>query len=415
MANSDISQYTQFPIQKLPPELLAEILSYLTVTEIKPLSLTCTTLNNDCFPFVFRNPSLHRNHHRATKFIVDFKDRTPAVPCLRKLTLNELNEDISKEILPWSTLIRNAKIDGGHLGNLTVLPSLKLLHVLELVNIAVQSRRDYFEILSTIPLSVKDLRLRNNTFLDNSPLPHPVTCKIEVERLHIDLGTDLSLRLEDDCPISFGSLRAASIVYPEPQDLRNLVQRSPGLVDLTIFMRGSGQEQTAPFQFPIRRLKHLNIIARSGEINILTEILLEEPSDTPHALETLSLTIPHCWMANPTRDWDNIASALAQHRFPSLSALNFKVVNWSGRIPPMRTYIFRKWMAGFKARNAGRLHINFVGLNRRAYLFVIEKAAYFNPTIARQNGRLLDVPHCIRDMVTASQGSQLPTQSYIPT
>ncbi|SJL17191.1 uncharacterized protein ARMOST_20736 [Armillaria ostoyae] len=175
MANSNISQYTQFPIQKLPPELLAEILSYLTVTEIKPLSLTCTILNNDCFPFVFRNLLLHRNHHRATKFIVDFKDRTPAVPCLRKLILNELSEDISKEILPWSTLVRSAKIDGGHLGNLTILPSLKLLQVLELVNIAVQSRSDYFEILSTIPLSVKDLRLRNNTFLDNLPLPRLVT------------------------------------------------------------------------------------------------------------------------------------------------------------------------------------------------------------------------------------------------
>ncbi|PBK59272.1 hypothetical protein ARMSODRAFT_805156 [Armillaria solidipes] len=100
MANSNLSQCTRSPIQKLPPELLAEILSYLTIVEIKPLSLTCTILNNDCFPFVFRNLSLHCNHHRATKFLVDFKDRTPAVLCLRKLTLNELNEDISKEILP---------------------------------------------------------------------------------------------------------------------------------------------------------------------------------------------------------------------------------------------------------------------------------------------------------------------------
>ncbi|KAK0435490.1 hypothetical protein EV421DRAFT_1908562 [Armillaria borealis] len=180
MANSNLSQCTRSPIQKLPPELLAEILSYLTVAEIKPLSLTCTTLNNDCFPFVFRNLSLHGDHRPAPQFLADFKDRTPA-----------------------STLVRNAKFDGGHLGNLTILPSLKLLQVLELMNMAIQSRSDYFGVLSTIPPSVKVLRLRNNTSLHNSPFTHLVTCKIEVERLRIDSATDLSPLLEDDCPISF--------------------------------------------------------------------------------------------------------------------------------------------------------------------------------------------------------------------
>ncbi|SJL17198.1 uncharacterized protein ARMOST_20744 [Armillaria ostoyae] len=222
MANSNPSQCTHSPIQKLPPELLAEILSYLTVAEIKPLSLTCTILNNDCFPFVFRNLSLHGDHRPAPKFLADFKDRTPAVRCLRRLTLDCLNEDISKEILPWSTLVRSAKFNGGPLGNLTILPSLKLLQVLELANIAVQSRSDYCKILSTIPPSVKDLSLRNNTFLHHSPFPHPVTRKIEVERLNIETETDLSSLLEDDCPISFRSLCVASIRDPEPQDLRNL-------------------------------------------------------------------------------------------------------------------------------------------------------------------------------------------------
>ncbi|SJL17181.1 uncharacterized protein ARMOST_20726 [Armillaria ostoyae] len=368
MANSIISQYTQFPIQKLPTELLAEILSYLTVTEIKPLSLTCTTLNNDCFPFVFRNLSLHRNHHRATKFIVDFKDRTPAVPCLRKLTLNELNEDISKEILPWSTLVRSAKIDGGPLGNLTILPSLKLLQVLELMNMATQSRSDYFGVLSTIPPSVKALRLRNNTFLHHLPFPHLVTRKIEVERLRIDSATDLSPLLENDSPISFCSLCAASLRHPEPQDLRNLIQRSPRLVDLTIYIRDSGQGHAAPVQFPIRRLKHLQIFAWSGEPSILTQILLEEPSDTPRALETLFLTIPICWIMSPTREWDDVASALSQHRFPRLSSLDIKIVASSPINSPSRMYDFKRWVAGFNTRNAGRLCINIVGLNRRGYV-----------------------------------------------
>ncbi|KAK0221235.1 hypothetical protein EDD85DRAFT_960403 [Armillaria nabsnona] len=159
MTNSNLSQCTHFPIQKLPPELLAETLFYLIVTKIKPLSLTCTMLNNDHLPFVFRNLSLHGDHRLCPTFFAHFKDRTPAVPCLRKLTLSRLNEDISKEILPWPTLVCNAMFKGGPLGNLTILPSLKLLQILELAYIAVQSRREYFKILSTIPPSVKDLSL----------------------------------------------------------------------------------------------------------------------------------------------------------------------------------------------------------------------------------------------------------------
>ncbi|PBK90350.1 hypothetical protein ARMGADRAFT_1082631 [Armillaria gallica] len=235
MPNSNLPQNTHFPIQKLPPELLAEILSYLTVPEIKCLSLTCTMLNSDCFPFVFRNLWLHGDHCPAPRFFADFKDRTPA-----------LNEDISKEILPWSTLVRNAKFSSGHLGNLTILPSLKLLQALELVKMAIQSRSDYFGVLSTIPQSVKDLWLRNNTFLHNSPFPRPVKRKIEAERLTIETATDLSLLLEDDCPISFCSLRVASIGHPELHDIRNLVQRSPRLVDLTTFVRKSEQGQIQP-------------------------------------------------------------------------------------------------------------------------------------------------------------------------
>ncbi|KAK0221225.1 hypothetical protein EDD85DRAFT_941606 [Armillaria nabsnona] len=348
MPNSNLPQCTHFPIQKLPPGLLAEILSYLTISEIKRLSLTFTMLNSDCFPFVFRNLWLHGDHRPAPKFFADFKDRTPT-------------------------------FSGGHLGNLTILPSLKLLQALELAYITIQSRSDYFGALSTIPPSVKDLRLRNNTFLDNSSFPYPVTRKIEVEWLNTETATDLSSLLEGDCPISFRSLRVASIGHPELHDIRNLVQRSPRLVNLTIFVRKSEQGQTPPFQFPISRPKHLNIVAWSGEIDILTEILLEALSDTPCALETLSLTIPHRWMANPTRDWDNVASALAQHRFPRLSVLNFRV----------------KWMTGFEARNAGRLHVNYIGLKRRACLFVIEKAVYSSPTIARQNGRFQNVSHVL--------------------
>ncbi len=192
MENSNISQCTHFPIQKLPQELLAETLSYLTVAEIKPLPLMCIMLNNDCFPFVFHNLSLHRNHGPAPKFFADFNDRTPAVPCLQKLTLSRLNEDIFTEILPLSTLIHNARFKGRPLGNLTILPSLKILQVLELAYIAVQSQREYFEILLTIPPSLKDVSLQESTFLNNSLLLHPVTDKIEVERLHIDLLTDLS-------------------------------------------------------------------------------------------------------------------------------------------------------------------------------------------------------------------------------
>ncbi len=112
--------------------------------------------------------------------------------------------------------------------------------------IAVQSQREYFEILSTIPPSLKDLSLRESTFLNNSLLLHPVTDKIEVERLHIDLLTDLSSLLENDCPISLRSLRVASIKHPKPQELRDLVERSPLLIDLTILMRDahSGQGQS---------------------------------------------------------------------------------------------------------------------------------------------------------------------------
>ncbi len=246
---------------KTPSRAPRQILSYLTVPEIKALSLTCAMLNSDCFPFVFRNLSLHGDHRPAPKFFADFKDRTPAVPCLRKLTLNELNEDISNEILPWSTLVRNAKFSGGHLGNLTILPSLKLLQVLELVKMAIQSRSDYFGVLSTIPPSVRDPRLRNNTFLHKLPFPHPVTRKIEVEQLTIKTATDLSLLLEDYCPISFRSLRVASIGHPKLHDIRNLVQRSPRLVDLTIFVRKSERGQSMQYFIKIPYHYHLNTYA----------------------------------------------------------------------------------------------------------------------------------------------------------
>ncbi len=118
---------------------------------------------------------------------------------------------------------------------------------------------------------------------------------------------------------------------------------------------------------PVGRLKHLRIRASSGRPNRLTEILLQEPSDASRALETLSRAIPLCWITNPMRDWDNVASALAQHRFLRLSALDIRVVQGI-MDPPVPIYTFQTWLKRFPDRNAGRLHINFTGLDWRGCL-----------------------------------------------
>ncbi|KAK0431866.1 hypothetical protein EV421DRAFT_1742782 [Armillaria borealis] len=86
-------------IEELPLELFEEILSFLDIPSIKRLDLASPVFHATCLPHFFRNLVLHGDRRPAPKFLDDFKGRIP-VPCLRKVELESLKEDISADLLP---------------------------------------------------------------------------------------------------------------------------------------------------------------------------------------------------------------------------------------------------------------------------------------------------------------------------
>ncbi|KAK0202283.1 hypothetical protein DFS33DRAFT_1434603, partial [Desarmillaria ectypa] len=285
----DISSY----IEDLPLEIFEEILSHLNISTIKQLSLASPNIHTACFPHFFRNLALHADYNPAHRFLADFKGRVP-IPCLHTIELEWLDEDISTEILPWCTRVHSAKINRSHLGNTTILPALTILGFLELTNLTFPSLDDYFRLLESLPLTVKKIKIRKNTFRQ-SQSTWTVGRRVELDQLETDSAPDLAPFLRDNCPVSLLSIRVASVRQPYVEDVEDFVKRTPLLIDLCIEI----DESQGRVSFTLTRLKSLSVITKTEDPAFLF-VLFSTPSDGPSPLECLDLTFPYNWLGNIT-------------------------------------------------------------------------------------------------------------------
>ncbi|KAK0484109.1 hypothetical protein EDD18DRAFT_1336332 [Armillaria luteobubalina] len=224
-------------VEKLPLELFEEIVSYLDIPTIKKLSRVSSVFRKACIPLFFRNLVLSGDSSvRSTEILATFKERT-LVPSLRKVELRGLKEDLSQALLAWCTRVRTIKIEECLVGNTSILPSLIVLYDLELSNLTFASADDYFQLLASLPPTLKKLAVFGSTFLESQSISYAVGRGIEVEHLQTESAEDLSLLLRDDCPISLKSLRVAHVSRASPHDLERLVQSTPHLIDLKIDIR----------------------------------------------------------------------------------------------------------------------------------------------------------------------------------
>ncbi|PBK64323.1 hypothetical protein ARMSODRAFT_1007179 [Armillaria solidipes] len=316
-------------IEELPLELFEEILSFLDIPSIKRLDLASPVFHATCLPHFFRNLALHGDRRPAPKFLDDFKGWTP-VPCLRKVELESLKEDISADLLPWCTKTGSVKVDGCPIGNTAILPSLNVLRVLELANLTFSSIVDYFELLASLSQTVNELKVRRITFRE-SESTWIVGRRIEIERLETDSDADLAPLLRDDCPVSILSLRVASLQQPNLRDLEDLVRRTPLLIDLSIDIDGS----QAPS--PVTRTTFPTFL--------LT--LLSIHSDDPAPLEELTITFPIRAASNPSVFQDFVA-ALTRPRFWNLKTLNLRMLAPLFYAAPEFHQRFDRWTEQFE-------------------------------------------------------------------
>ncbi|PBK64277.1 hypothetical protein ARMSODRAFT_1054476 [Armillaria solidipes] len=288
------------PIRGLPLELFEDILSHLDVPAIKVLSLASSTLHTACFPHLFRSLSLNGDLRPAPKFLSVFQGREP-IPCLRKIELKWLKEDISTPLLLWCTKAHTAKING----------------------------TDYFALLSNLPSTLKQLKVRLNTFRE-SQSTWIGSRRIELSRLETDSARDLAPFLRADCPVSLPSLRAASLRHPNIQDLKEFIRKVPLLLDLTI-------------ETDHRSLDRTNVLG------VLADFFTtpSDSDDISSPLESLNLTFScNNWLM-PQQIFRRFAVALSQQaRFRHLKTLHltmmrpFSTVNISE--------MFDSWVGRFK-------------------------------------------------------------------
>ncbi|KAK0188278.1 hypothetical protein F5146DRAFT_1202295 [Armillaria mellea] len=174
----------------LPPELFEQILLHLDILTIKVVSLASSNFHTICFPYLFRSLSLNGDLRPAPKFLSVFQGRE-RTSSLRKIELKWLKEDVSTTLLPWCTNVHTAKINGSPIGNTAILASMMTLEVLELANLTFSSLKDYFELLSNLSSTTKQLRVRMNRFRE-SQLTWTGNRTIELSRLEADSAGDLA-------------------------------------------------------------------------------------------------------------------------------------------------------------------------------------------------------------------------------
>ncbi|SJL16855.1 uncharacterized protein ARMOST_20385 [Armillaria ostoyae] len=329
------------PIRDLPFELFEEILSHLDVSAIKILSLASSTLHTACFPHLFRSLSLNGDLRPAPKFLSVFQGRKP-IPCLRKIELKWLKENISAALLLWCTKAHTTKINGSPAGNTAILPALIALNDLELANLSFSSVADYFALLSNLPSTLKQLKVRLNTFCD-SQSTWIGSRRIELSRLETDSAPDLAPFLRADCPVSLPLLRTASLRHPKNHDLGEFIRKTSLLLDLSI------ETEHRPVTLPLRRLKSLSIIDRTNILGVLADFFTT-PSNSDSIsspLESLNLTFScNNWLI-PQQIFRHFAVALSQQpRFRHLKTLHLTMMR------PLSTVniseMFDSWVRRFE-------------------------------------------------------------------
>ncbi|KAK0215157.1 hypothetical protein IW262DRAFT_1514254 [Armillaria fumosa] len=328
-------------MRDLPPELFEEILSHLDIPTIKALSLASSNFHMACFPYLFRGLSLNGDLRPAPKFFSVFEGRRP-IPCLRKIEMKWLKEDISTALLPWCTKACIAKINGSAIGNTAILPSLTLLKELELANLSFPSLADYFTLLSSLPLTLNRLKVRMNRFRE---CQSACTCNrtIELKRLETDSADDLAPFLRVDCPVSLLQLEVASLRHPDIQDLEEFTRKSPLMLDLSL------ETEHPPVSLPLRRLKRLSIIDRTNTLGVLADFFTVpfESDAIASKLEFLNLTFSCNDWQMPQQIFSHFAVALSlKPRFRHLQTLHLKMVRQISTVNVSE--IFDSWVERFE-------------------------------------------------------------------
>ncbi|SJL16871.1 uncharacterized protein ARMOST_20401 [Armillaria ostoyae] len=227
---------------------------------------------------------------------------------------------------------------------MAILPSLTFLRELEFVGLTFSSVAGYFELLASLPSTVKELRVHRNTFqsFHESQYTRPVNRRIEPTRLHTDSAADLAALLRDDCP-----------------DFEAFIRRIPFSSDLSIEI-GRSERRTVPI--PLLRLKSLSIIDHSHNLWFLSRFLAtpsdldSDRSDIASPLETLNITFScNNWFAPPQLFRDIAWHLSQQPRFHNLKTLGLNIIRVSFRHESWDT--FDNWVHEFELEleAAGRI------------------------------------------------------------
>ncbi|KAK0224541.1 hypothetical protein EDD85DRAFT_1027965 [Armillaria nabsnona] len=325
----------------LPPELFEEILSHLDIPTIKVLSLASSNFHTVCFPHLFRSLSLNGDLRPPPIFFFIFQGRKP-IPCLHKVELKWLKEDVSRALLPWCIKPHTAKINGSPIGNTAILPSLTTLKDLELANLSFSSVADFFALLSNLPSTLKQLKVRLNTFRE-SQSTWTGNRTIELSCLETDSVGDLAPFLRVDCPVSLLSLREASIRHPKNHDLGEFIRKTSLLLDLSI------ETEHRPVSLPLLQLKSLSIIDRTNVLGVLADFFTtpSDFDDISSPLESLDLTFSCDNWLKSQQIFRHIAAALTQQpRFRHLKTLHLTMMRPFSTVN--RSEMFDRWVGRFE-------------------------------------------------------------------
>ncbi|KAK0454274.1 uncharacterized protein EV420DRAFT_1695827 [Desarmillaria tabescens] len=301
-------------LEELPAELILEIVSCLDVPSIKKLSLASSTLHRICFPALFQYLFFYDFGDRTPRrFLSDMRRRCP-VPCVRKLSFNDLRADVkSQALLKWCAAVREFEILSASNPKLyaPLLSGLGDLRAVELHRVTFQRVADFFELLRSLSATVKDLTIGNTiefvSTSDNYPILPQTGRRIKVEKLVVSSCLVLELLLRDDSPVELSRLKVAETRYVTPSIINKLGYLNPRLAKLVIqdpALESNSESLVLP------AVKHLTLSFRLSEWRSTPLRKLLNHSEVN--LEELTIKLPFEVILEERGEWEGLALMLSR-------------------------------------------------------------------------------------------------------
>ncbi|KAK0488318.1 hypothetical protein EDD18DRAFT_1420209 [Armillaria luteobubalina] len=305
------------PLEKLPVELVLEILCYLRIPDIKQFSLVSWTFRPICFSAIFQKISFSASK-TPRNFLTDMHLHWPH-KCVQKLSFTSIDTNLKPHaLLEWCTPAREFEMCS--MSNPTIyaplLSGLSELRVVKLARITFQRPKDFFELLQSLSTKVKDLTIGEDVKFMSMSENDPVLWtgkRIEIECLSVSASLVLGLLLRDDSPVKLSHLKVAETRHAESHTINKFVRLSPRLVNLSI-EDPPLESNNASIQYPtteplkVAALKTLTLsfhTLRPGSTP-LSDLL--DPSEAE--LEELTIRLPLNFVMEGEGEWRWLAFVL---------------------------------------------------------------------------------------------------------